>query len=94
MIQEYESGKELKTINHKTQPKFVKGDLILLKTHLLSKASESPTAELQPKRDDPYKISERTGNITYRLKDKNGEDRGLNSATDLQPYMARSSTTC
>ena len=89
IIQDYESGKETKICNDKTLPTFQKGDLVLLKTHLLSKASEGTCAKLQPKRDGPYKIIECTGGNTYKLQDKNGEDRGLHSAVDLDMYISR-----
>ena len=47
--------------------RFVPGDFVLLRSHLLSNASKGVSSKLLPKRDGPYIISKKVSPTTYLL---------------------------
>lgn len=83
------SGGRVNEPNSLTLPTFKQGDLVLIKTHTLSSASEGRTTKFMPRRDGPYVIQDLAGPNTYRVSDREGQLIGLHSASDLTKYVAR-----
>lgn len=69
---------------------FAEGDLVLMKTHVLSNASKGITSKFNPKRDGPYVISKKVSPTSYLLAyESSGEVFGKYHVSDLRPYHAR-----
>lgn len=70
---------------------FISGDLVLLKTHVLSNASKGVSAKLMPKHDGPYVIVNKVSPTTYILAHyrKQEEIVGKYHISQLKRYHAR-----
>lgn len=66
------------------------GDLVLMKSHVLSNASKGITSKFTPKRDGPYVISKKVSPTSYLLAyEPSGEVFGKYHVSDLRRYHAR-----
>lgn len=64
------------------------GDLVMLKSHLLSKGSKDLTSKFYPRRDGPYQISKKVSPTTYTIAstDQPDVDIGRYHSNDLTRY--------
>lgn len=60
-------AKQNADISRRPSEHFKVGDLVLLKSHLLSKASKDLTAKFFPRRDGPYRIVKKVSPTTYEI---------------------------
>ncbi|KAF9824233.1 hypothetical protein SFRURICE_019913 [Spodoptera frugiperda] len=73
-------------------PEYEEGDLVLMRTHVLSNAGKGVTSKFNPKRDGPYVVSKKVSPTTFLLAHaKTGEIFGKYHVSDLRPYHARES---
>lgn len=74
---------------------FQVGNLVLLKSHVLSSALKNITAKFAPRRDGPYKIVEKVSPTTYTLShvSQPSEILGKYHIQDLTPYKFRDDTS-
>ena len=69
---------------------FEEGDLVLMKTHVLSNASKGVTSKFIPKQDGPYVVSKKVSPTTYALtSQKTGEVVGKYHVSALRRYHDR-----
>lgn len=68
---------------------YLEGDLVLMKTHVLSNAAKGVTSKFNPKRDGPYVISRKMSPTTYLLAHRSGDVFGKYHVSDLRRYHAR-----
>ncbi|KAJ3661163.1 hypothetical protein Zmor_005573 [Zophobas morio] len=75
--------------HRKTSTAYAPGDLVLVKTHRLSKASQGFTSKFAPKQDGPYVVLRRHGPTSYEIAAHQQPDvvLGLYHASDLVPYQ-------
>uniref|UniRef100_A0A1Y1KT95 RNA-directed DNA polymerase n=1 Tax=Photinus pyralis TaxID=7054 RepID=A0A1Y1KT95_PHOPY len=64
------------------------GDQVLVKTHVLSKASSSFTSKFAPRRDGPYLVIEKISPTSYRIATPGQENipLGVYHESDITPY--------
>ncbi|XP_077290036.1 uncharacterized protein LOC143913872 [Arctopsyche grandis] len=72
-------------------PSYQLGDLVLLRTHILSHAKKRRSAKFAPIRDGPYRISKLMSPTTFLLSsiDSPMETVGKYHVKELTPYLAR-----
>lgn len=69
---------------------FKEGDLVLMKTHVLSNAAKGVTSKFAPKQDGPYVVLKKVSPTTYLLaSEKTGELVGKYHVSDLVRYHDR-----
>ncbi|KAJ3648391.1 hypothetical protein Zmor_020198 [Zophobas morio] len=75
--------------HRKTSTAYAPADLVLVKTHRLSKASQGFTSNFAPKQDGPYVVLRRHGPTSYEIAAHQQPDvvLGLYHASDLVPYQ-------
>lgn len=83
--------KTTKDKTRKAAEEFVEGDLVLLKSHVLSNAAKGISSKLAPKRDGPYRVTKKVSPTTYQLArcDASNENIGKYHTVDLRRYHAR-----
>lgn len=82
--------KERVDVKRTDAPSLEEGDLILMKSHVLSNASKGITSKFTPKRDGPYVISKKVSPTSYLLAyEPSGEVFGKYHVSDLRRYHAR-----
>lgn len=66
-------------------PTYRPGDLVLVRTHVLSNAASGVTSKLSPKRDGPYEVLAKKSETTYQI-------ANIGSRTPLATYHAKDLT--
>ena len=68
---------------------FQPGDLVWVRAHPLSKASDAYSSKLAPKFSGPAKVTSQTGPINYRVKWKASDKVDAINVVNLKPYFGR-----
>ena len=65
---------------------YKEGDVVLVKTHVLSNAAKGLTKKFTPRRDGPYTVRKVIGNNVYELQNGDHKIIGRYHTVDLTPY--------
>ncbi|KAL6265931.1 hypothetical protein P5V15_002774 [Pogonomyrmex californicus] len=65
---------------------FQESDRVMVKTRMLSHASQGITSKFTPRRDGPYKIAEHISPTSYRLTNDTRELLSIHHVSDLVPW--------
>ncbi|CAH2103255.1 unnamed protein product [Euphydryas editha] len=89
---EQDTSKVVKDKTRQVAEVYEPGDLVLLKTHVLSNASKGVSSKFIPKRDGPYCVTKKVSPTTYMLShcEPPGEVIGKYHTADFRRYHARS----
>jgi len=69
------------------------GQMVMFKTHFLSKKDEKFTKKLAPKWSGPYTVHKQVSNSTYSLLEGNRQLAAVYHVLNLKPYYARMTDT-
>lgn len=84
-----DKSKEYADASRRPSEAFQVGDLVLIKSHLLSKGSKDLTAKFFPRRDGPYLVAEKVTPTTYNISSTDQPDIviGRYHSQDLTRYQ-------
>ncbi|XP_063361755.1 uncharacterized protein LOC134650752 [Cydia amplana] len=84
-----DKAKQYADASRRPSDEFEVGDLVLLKSHLLSNTSKDVTAKFLPRRDGPYVITEKVSPTTYTIASTDQPDISLGRyhTQDLTRYQ-------
>jgi len=92
IISAHERNKKYYDAKHR-HVEYLPGQLVLLKTHFLSKKDEKFTKKLAPKWSGPYTIHEQVSEVTYSLMEGNRQLSAVYHVLQLKPYYQRTTDT-
>ncbi|XP_061727671.1 uncharacterized protein LOC133532834 [Cydia pomonella] len=90
-----DKAKEYADASRRPSQEFEVGDLVLLKSHLLSNTSKDVSAKFLPRRDGPYVITEKVSPTTYTIASTDQPDISLGRyhTQDLTRYRGNDGDT-
>jgi len=92
IIAAHEKNKKYYDARHR-HVEYFPGQLVMLKTHFLSKKDEKFTRKLAPKWSGPYRIHKKVHDATYLLCEGNRQLTTPYHVLNLKPYYARTTDT-